>query len=555
MLKIFKMSKIPTLMAIFFLITYAFVEILKADVLGRIFDATTKGTTTTFKEIAVMTVGFLAIYIIVKFLQNITTLNAMYYIRYNLNKILFSSLLENNIEEFKKIETSFIISKFNNDINILCEKFFLPVIRLFYLAVAFILGLIYIFRIDYRFLVFIFIILAISFTYNKYHGDSLSKTQKQITETQFRFINKLKSTFENFNIIKLYRTEKLENNNFEVENINICRKIKNNEKLVRKMILFNDTNGMILFLGINVLGLYFILQGTLTVGKLIAVIQASNYISNPLFAYSGLINSINSTKLIREEFKKLIDVKKKSLSTKEISLDKIDIKSLEYAYEDNKVLKKVSFSIEKNKKYALVGSSGSGKSTLLKILTKQLEEYKGSIKINHHELSEINDENWFKMIKVVSQKNYFLVDSVKNNITMYKKYDPELFKKSLEIVDLLEVVNSLDDKEDYIISEKNVKFSGGELQRINLARALYETPDILFLDETFSSLDNLLQQKIESRILDKKDLTLFSITHKLHRNILKKYDEILVFKDGKLIEKGNYEYLIKTQGHFSSMIK
>jgi ATP-binding cassette subfamily C protein len=422
----------------------------------------------------------------------------MYYIRYNLNKILFSSLLKNNIEEFEKTETSFIISKFNNDINVLCEKFFLPIIRLFYLAVAFILGLIYIFRIDYRFLIFAFTVLVISFIFNKYHSDSLSNTQKKITETQFRLIKKLKSTFENFNIIKLYRTEKIENNNFEAENSNICGSIKTNEKLVRKLILFNDANGMILFLGMNVLGLYFILQGSLTIGKLIAVVQATNYISNPLFAYSGLINSINSTKLIREEFKKLIDIKEKTLEGKDIAFDKIDIKDLEFAYENNNnVLKKVSFSIERNKKYALVGSSGSGKSTLLKILTKQLDKYSGSIKVNNHELSKISDKNWFKTIKVVSQKKYFLVDSVKNNITMYKKYNSALFKKSLETVDLLEVVNSLDEKEDYTISEKNIKFSGGELQRLNLARALYETPNILFLDETFSSLDNLLQQKID----------------------------------------------------------
>lgn len=236
-----------------------------------------------------------------------------------------------------------------------------------------------------------------------------------------------------------------------------------------------------------------------------------------------------------------------STDWKEITLDKLN-----FGYNDNTVLNNISFSIQRGEKVGIVGLSGAGKSTLFKLLLKEYESFSGSIKFDKQNIQDIQKSDYFEHVAVVLQETEVFNFSLRDNVTIAnaaEKDNQELLDQSLAIAHVKDFLHKLPDGMDTVIGEKGVKLSGGEKQRVGIARAIFKQPQILLMDEATSHLDLESEEKIRDSLHKFfENVTAIVIAHRL--TTIKEMDKILVIEDGKLIEQGNFDQLYKQKGRF-----
>ncbi|MBI2420893.1 MAG: ABC transporter ATP-binding protein [Candidatus Levybacteria bacterium] len=213
---------------------------------------------------------------------------------------------------------------------------------------------------------------------------------------------------------------------------------------------------------------------------------------------------------------------------------------------DDAALKNINITIKKNEKIGIVGRSGSGKSTLAKVLLALYKFSSGTYKIGGINIYEIKHDELTQKISLVLQESEMFNISLKENITMMRRYNSELFGKAIKISQLEDLIAKLPEGLNTLIGEKGYRLSGGERQRIGIARAIYKDPQILVLDEATSSLDSktesLIQEALEKE-LDQK--TVISIAHRV--STLRNADRIIVFENGEIAEEGKFKDLSENQ--------
>lgn len=231
---------------------------------------------------------------------------------------------------------------------------------------------------------------------------------------------------------------------------------------------------------------------------------------------------------------------------------KIELKKVSFAYGENQVLKNISFTINRGEKVGVIGLSGAGKSTLYKLLLKEYETFDGEILIDGVRIQEISKEDYFKHVAVVLQETEVFNFSLRENIylagpgTANKEVE---LQKALEIANVTDFLPKLPDGADTPIGEKGVRLSGGEKQRLGIARAVFKQPQLLLLDEATSHLDLESEEKIQDSLHQFfHSVTAVVIAHRL--TTIKEMDKILVIEDGEILESGNFAELTAKQGRF-----
>lgn len=277
----------------------------------------------------------------------------------------------------------------------------------------------------------------------------------------------------------------------------------------------------------------------------------------------SILNVVNSTTDLKFQkiyfdliYEDLLKLKKMNLENSNklenkeyVFKDNINLKNIEFNYKDSNApfLKGVDLTINKGKKIGIVGKSGSGKSTLLNIILGLLKPQSGSIQINDHEVrTNKNSRMVWKNLSYIPQDIYLLDDTILRNIAFGVKDKDIDIKKIKEILKICELENFVNEQENGLntsIGNRGVRISGGQKQRLGFARALYNNPNILFLDEATSNLDSETEQKIINNIFESfNKITIVSITHKLIN--LKNFDEIIVLDKGKIVNKGSYQEIL-----------
>ena len=224
------------------------------------------------------------------------------------------------------------------------------------------------------------------------------------------------------------------------------------------------------------------------------------------------------------------------------------VENLCFGYSNkNLILKNISFVIKQGQKIGIIGSSGSGKSTLLNVLVGLLEPNSGTIRTQFFSLNNANKKEWFNSIGYVPQANYISDRSILENIAFgVSKKDINLsqINKVLELSNLENFINSLQDGIDTKIGEHGVKISGGQKQRLMIARALYHNPKIIFFDEATSALDGKNETRIMESINRLNDSIVIMVTHRL--NTIKDCDQVILLEDGKITDIASFQTLHKT---------
>ena len=308
-------------------------------------------------------------------------------------------------------------------------------------------------------------------------------------------------------------------------------------------------------LAVFVTGAYLALSGSgLTPGSVILFVNLMNFTIDPISALPGFLAARKASVGLMD---RLADALNSHTPTAGHALvpelrHAITLHDVSYGYRaDREILHRLSVSFAAGKAYAIVGASGSGKSTLLRLPMASGGTYGGRLTYDGTELSEIAPESLFGMVSVIEQNVFVFNASIRDNVTMFRDFPQAEVDSALSHAHLTELIAARG--ADTLCGEGGVGLSGGEKQRISIARALLRRSCVLLADEATSALDPETARQVSEDILSLSGITRIVVTHTLTPSLLRRYDGILVLKNGTIAESGTYDELLAKKGYFCAL--
>ena len=482
-----------------------------------------------------------------KFLQTLST---------SYKDLLFSKILRNNSRTVSELGSGQFLSKLSNDLKSIEEHYFDFYITLIDIGISFV-GAIILMLWYSPVLTMVAIALSIlPLLVSIPASKEITKTEKNLSKKNAEFMEFMRDTLSGFSVIKSFQAESELENRFHEENVKI-EKAKFLRRFAEENInLLSTAASVVMRLGVFLFGAWLSLSNShVTPGIVLVFLQLLTFVITPIEKIPSLLaNRQAARSLIAQTVELLYE---KPAVKEHIELDSlksaIEIQNLSFSYEDTvQALRNISLTFHAGKKYAIVGTSGSGKSTLFKLLTKYSSDYNGNILFDGIDLRNITYSSLSKSISAVQQNVFVFQDSIYNNICLYKNIAEKEFDSVIQKSGLSSLIQQKG--KDFSCGTNGNKLSGGEKQRIAIARALLRNASILLMDEASSALDEKTADEIMHSILDMPDTTSLVITHRLNSTLLKRYDGLFVLHHGKLIEFGSFDELMKNKGLLYSLV-
>lgn len=468
---------------------------------------------------------------------------------------IYEHILDKNIANFNKYNTSTYISTLTNDINKIEENYLFSAFDLITHITLF-LTTIVIMLIYSPLLTLAGVLLSLlPFIGAIIVGGKLAFHEKEISDQNASFMHFVKDNLIGFSTVKVFKSEKKIKELF-VKNNNILENKKAGKtKTLAVMDMVQTVLSLVSQFGVFFIGAYISIKtGDIASSVIILFVQLMNYVINPLMQIPSSLSKRLSCKPLFAKIEEIIKIENDNSLGKEIKeIKEIKVSNLKFKYDDKEILKEVNFKFKKNKSYAIVGTSGSGKTTLINLLLGKYSNYSGDIYYNDIDLKEISLDSLFEITSFVEQNVFVFDDSIINNITMYSNIDKEILNDAIVKSGLDKLIEEKGN--DYKCGENGCNLSGGERQRISIARALINKSQLLLLDEITSALDNETAVRIINNLLEIDNTTKIMITHRLDEETLTKFDEIVVMKNGNIVEFGTYKELINKAGIFKSLVE
>lgn len=386
-------------------------------------------------------------------------------------------------------------------------------------------------------------------------GDRVATAEKRVAEENSGFLGTIKDMLTGFSVIKSFRAEMAAIRLFAKSNEKVEDAKRKRYRMKLVLGVLSAVAGGIAQMGVLIVGVVLSERDTaLTAGTVLLFVQLMNFVISPIGQIPtilagrksafALIDRVDAalTANVREEGERV-----------DVTLDEaIEIKDLTFGYEDNKtVLNGINCRFEAGKSYALVGGSGSGKSTLMNLLLSAYDTYTGEIRFDGDELKHIHTDSLYEMVSLIQQNVFVFNTSIRENITMFSDFDDAEVERVIRLSGLEELIRERGT--DYLCGENGSGLSGGEKQRISIARSLLRKSSVLLVDEATAALDAQTSTQVSSAILDLEGLTRIVITHTLEEALLKRYDCILTMKNGTIEETGTFDELMEKKGYFYSL--
>lgn len=524
--------------------------------MGFIVDIFASGDSDKFLIITISSISLIIVMFLTEYIDGLVMSS---YIKNTVNYLrtdIFSKIINKDIKDFSLDNSGKYISILYNDLKIIEDNFFNNLFQVISCFISFIISLVVLFSISPTIVIFISIFGVLGFIIPNALSKKLVIQKNEYSQNLEQVTSITKDLFSRFEVIKGFNISNKINEIFKTASTNVETSKKKYSILEGIIRGFSLSFSVTIYLGVLLLGGYLMYKKSITVGTAIIIIQLSTHIVGPVKLSISLINQIRSVAMIADKIEEILeDTHDDFENTKLENFSKsICIENLNFSYtEERKALDNINITFDKNKKYAIVGESGSGKSTLIKLLMRYYNDYEGKISIDNLNIKNIYSSDLYKNISMIQQNIFMFDDSIKENIRLYSNHDDKDILDACKRSGLDKLLNKLPNGINSLVGENGNKLSGGEKQRIAIARALINNTQILILDESTSALDNETAYNLENSLLNLENLTLITVTHKLIKNILNRYDEIIVMKNGKIIEKGNFEDLINIKGYFYSL--
>jgi len=385
----------------------------------------------------------------------------------------------------------------------------------------------------------------------------LKKRARKSQETVGKINSELDETLTGMRVIKAFVAEKHMKSKFMSEVVRYGRHIF---KLAAKQNLAQPVSE-VLGIGAACIIIYMgggmVFSGEIQSSVFIGFLLLFSQVLPPAKAFAGAFSNVQRGIASGERVFEIIDSEYKIKEVERaIEIDTLDeglkFDNVSFAYEEKTVLKDVSFDLSKGKIVALVGPSGGGKSTVSDLIPRFYDPNVGTITLDGKDLKNYKISSLRRMIGVVTQESILFNDSIKNNITFGQQSTDEEVKAAAKNANAHEFIEALENGYETTIGERGSKLSGGQRQRLSIARALLKNPPILILDEATSALDSESEKLVQEAIYKlMQNRTTLVIAHRL--STIQNADEILVLKEGEIIQRGNHESLLQEGGLYKKL--
>lgn len=354
------------------------------------------------------------------------------------------------------------------------------------------------------------------------------------------------------NVLEKDTLEKFSSKNKELLSVE-KKNIFNTSALMSGINFYNQfTQLLVIFIG----G-YMHIKDEISFGVIVSFVLLTNRFRIYLLRLMGLVDVFQRGATGIARFLEIMNIPntKNGNIVIEKNIKSIKVDGLNFAFNKQEVIKNLSITIEKGEKVAFVGESGVGKTTIFSLLKRTFLPEENTIFINDLCIHEVDRESLLNRIAIVDQRDSLMNETILENIKVVKRdATKKEIEEALELAELKEFVESLEKKENTKLGQGGIELSSGQKQRLSMARLFLKDPEIIFLDEGTSALDNILEKKIMDNILQKfEDKIIISIAHRL--NTLKNFNKIVVLGKDGIKEIGDFQSLIDKKGVFFNMYK
>lgn len=503
--------------------------------MGKVVDAAGAGNFEIIKESSLFALLFIVLWVFTSYLMLNSSNNFSNNVALSLNRDYCRAVFLTPTAIYDKKSNDYYINLMNEDLNILRRDYFLTLSRFASYVIQAIVFLVGLFLISPYFCALSLVFSLLPFFISKFVTKKLQKLQMEVSQSNEEKFGGIKEiVFGSHPIKQSGNEETFINRYLKVLGKNLSTIKESNIK----MNIFNQSMrglGLLSQLVILSLGALLILKGTVTTGDLIMsmffITSVSDAVGNAIETY----NNIKSTKGVGDKFLNMLKSNEELPKGRALALeaekvkDGVSVNNFSFAFGDRDIFKNFSYELADGGSYAVIGESGSGKSTFARLLTKELDGYKGEVTVYGQDLNEISEKSLFESVAVVPQEAMIFKDSLFNNITMY---DSSITEESEEYKEIIKKLNL----EGLAKKEKEgtldvLQASGGEKERISIARAMIRKPKILILDEPTTGLDPDNAREVKKIITNLDGVLRLVITHDYDEEYLKKFDGVIFMNE------------------------
>lgn len=386
-------------------------------------------------------------------------------------------------------------------------------------------------------------------------GNRLQAVESRVSERNGEFTAALSDCLAGFTVVKNFKAEREIFHLFAQSN-----KALEHEKITGRRIktlvgMIGAVTGIFAQLGVFIAGVYLSMKdGSMTPGAVVLFVNLMNFIISPIAELPGLLACRKAALGLVDKLAAALE--RSSSREGSETLNKLEhgirLENVFFAYEPGKtVLHGINAEFEAGRAYALVGGSGSGKSTLLNLLMAAETNYSGHILADGIELSDISTESLYGTMAAIQQNVFVFNASIKDNVSMFRDFPKTEMDEAIARAHLGALIRERG--EDYLCGENGSGLSGGEKQRISIARSLLKKSSVLLADEVTAALDAQTAHRVSSDILDLQGITRIVVTHTLEESLLRRYDKIFVLRGGRIEEAGSFADLMANKGYFYAL--
>ena len=467
----------------------------------------------------------------------------------------FQKLTEKSISSFRDESTATYLSALTNDANGIEADYLAQQLSLITKTVAFIGALAMMLWYSPLMTAIALGVTILPLVASLLTGSKLQAAEKRVSDRNKDFTAALHDCLSGFAVVKNFKAER-EIFKLFAESNRALESEKFNKRRIKTLVgMIGAVAGIFAQLGVFLIGAYLALSGYgLTPGVVIIFVNLMNFLIQPIAELPGLLASRRAALGLIGKLAAALEKNPTVCGGEELSMLEHDIRleKVSFSYNGEKeVLHEISAVFEAGKAYAIVGGSGSGKSTMLHLLMAGSTEYTGNILLDGTELRRMAPESLYEMTSVIQQNVFVFNASIKDNVAMFRSFPQQELDDAIRRAHLTGLI--AERGESYLCGEGGNGLSGGEKQRVYIARSLLKKSSVLLADEVTAALDAQTAHQVTSDILDLHGITRIIVTHTLEESLLRRYDGIIVLKDGHIEESGSFDKLMSNRGYFHAL--
>lgn len=541
--------------AIITIIILSIYNIIVSWLLQKIIDIAARTDSTPLTDVITVAIISFAIFMVAYVIYRTARPRYIQYAMLQYKSYVFGRILDKRISSISRENSGKIISALTNDMRPVEDYYLDSILTIIDIGVGFVGALALMLWYSPALTLVSLLLSILPIIVSVPSATKLADKEKNLSDKNESYVDIIKDILSGFAVIKSFRSEKEILKRFSSDNAGIEAAKYERRYAEENVNLLSTAASVIMRLGVFIIGAWMAVSGTgVTPGIVLVFLQLVNFVITPIERIPKILANRKAAIAIMDKLADTLseendesDDRFHCTMTKQICMNDVT-----FHYDEGKpVLQGVSVQFEAGKKYAIVGGSGSGKTTLLNLLMRTYENYGGNIQYDGVELNKISSDSLFQIVSLVQQNVFVFNDTIYNNVTLYKQFPDRDVQSAMEQAGLSELVRS--HGKDYVCGENGNALSGGEKQRISIARALLRKTSVLLMDEATAALDEITANEIMSSILSIEDLASIVVTHRLDENVLKQYDRIIVLHNGKVEECDTFEKLLERKGYFYSL--